>query len=164
MPTTEPIAELCRPTAKDNVQRFRVTTCASNAWCALEHARRYVRQLARLGQRSNAKTRHALAANVPAVAAGASRIRIRRGSLRRRSGVRLNVFRRRSSNDRCQVAPLSCSVALRLLLLGHALPFQLLGRKHPSFYLLDPFVAGVGVLRCSVGVSGELKKKLRSLS
>lgn len=164
MPTTEPIAEPCRQTAKVSAQRFRVTTFASNAWCALEHARHCVRRLVRLGRRSNAKTRHALAANVPAVAAGASRIRSHRGSRRRRSGVRLNVFRRRSSNDRCQVAPLSCSVALRLLLLGHALPSLLLGRIHPSFYLLDPFVAGVGVLRCSVGVSGELKKKLRSFS
>ena len=161
---TELIAVPFRRTAKVSVQRFRATTCASNAWCALEHARRCVRRLVRLGQRSNAKTRHALAANVPAVGAGASRIRSRPCSRRRRSGVRLNAFRRRSSNDRCQVAPLSCSVALRWLLLGHALPFQLLGRIHPSFYLLDPFVAGVGVLRCSVGVSGELKKKLRSFS
>lgn len=153
-----------RRIAKVSVQRFRATTCANNAWCALGHARRCVRQSVRLGKGSNAKTRHALAASVPAVAVGASRIRSRPCSRRRRSGVRLNVFRRRSSNDRCQVAPLSCSVVLRSLLLGHALPFLLLGRIHPSFYLLDPFVAGVGVLRCSVGVSGELKKKLRSLS
>ena len=164
MPTIGLTAEPCRRIAKGSVQRFRATTFANNAWCALEHDKRSVRRLVRLGQRSNAKTRHALAANVPDVVAGASRIRSHRGSLRHRSGVRLNVFRRRSSNDRCQVAPLSCSVALRLLLLGHALPFQLLGRIHPSFYLLDPFVAGVGILRCSVCVSGELKKKLRSLS
>lgn len=161
---TEPIAALFKRTAKDSVQRFRVTTCASNAWCDLGHARRCARQLVRLGKGSNAKTRHALAANVPAVGAGASRIRSRPCSRRRRSGVHLNAFRRRSSNDRCQVAPLSCSVVLRWLLLGHALPFQLLGRIHPSFYLLDPFVAGVGVLGCAVGVSGELKKKVRSLS
>lgn len=164
MPTTEHIAEPCRPTAKDSVQRFRATTCASSAWCALEHARRCVRQLARLGQRSNAKTRHALAANIPAVAAGASRIRSRRDSRRHKSVSALGATHRRRDNDRRKVAKLFAVLPSQLLLLGHALPFLLLGRIHPSFYLLDPFVAGVGVLRCSVGVSGELKKKLRSLS
>jgi hypothetical protein len=36
-------------------------------------------------------------------------------------------------------------------------------RSASSIHFLNPSVTGVGVFGCTVGVAGELKKKLRSL-
>lgn len=162
--TTVPTVGLFSATASPSAQRSRATTSGSNASCVLGHARRCVRRSARLGRSSNAKTRHALlGASDLGWLAAASRTRSHRDSRRRRSGVLRQLLRHSSGNNRCQVAPLPSVAGARWPIHVLSLPALLLGRIRPSFHLPDPFVTGVGVLGCSVCVSGELKKKVRSL-
>ncbi len=100
-----------------------------------------------------------------AVSDASALFRSRPCNLRHRIGGRLNGSLRRNDNAQGQEALSSFCAALRWLTYDNALQLLSLGQKCPCLlYLPDPLVAGVGVLRGTVGVSCEFKKKFRSLN